>query len=239
MKAIRPLNMNAIYRDGVDTVVISRDWYCQLREIIMQTLWMDDPGGIFIKVPDWSIQALKQSDERLPRAPMSKVEQEAEHTAHVFAHAPSPLLNACRGMLADPTIMGEWLMAYNAEMKFMSLWNGAEDLGWHWDGPARASFFFLIYLNSNIGWKPDGGGELLVGIRDIGPNFLRVVPADVSLFATIKPEARVLVCCNNNNPRFVHKVNPLDSEGERIVLMIGFDLNPTMLGGSYVPTGDF
>jgi hypothetical protein len=239
MKTIRPLNINALYRDGVDTVFISRDWYCLLREIITQTTWVDDPDEIFIKVPSWSIKAAKQRDKLLHNAQLSKVEQEAEHAAHVLAHAPSDLLDACRGMLADPAIMGDWLRAYSAEIKFMSLWNGAEDLGWHWDGPARAGFFFLVYLNSKTGWKIDGGGDLQIGIRDIGPNFLKVSPADVSLFATIKPEARVLVCCDNNNPRFVHKVNPLDSEDERVVLMIGFDLNPTMLGDSYAPTGDF
>ncbi len=237
MKTIRPLNINAIYQDGFDSVFISRDWYSHLREIITRTPWVDDPGGIFIKVPSWSIPDPDKID--LMRPPLSKVEQEAEHNAHVLSHAPSVLLSACRDILSDPDIMGDWLMAYRAEMKFISLWNGAEDLGWHWDGPARAGFFFLIYLNSKMGWRPDGGGELGLGIRNIGPNFLRVVPGEVDLITTIKPESRTLVCCNNSNPRFVHRVNRLESEDERIVLMIGFDLSPTMLGDSYAPTGNF
>lgn len=226
MITIRPLDIGKLYQNGFDAINLNREWFMRLRGLIEATEWAPDPDGIYQSVPTWSL-SFKRSNH------VQKIEQEREHNALMLQHAPSELIAACESLLKAPEIMGDWLEAYAANMSFISLWNGAEDLDWHWDGPAQADFFFLIYLNKSMGWQDDGGGELLTGRRPLRSGYLRVNSDEVAHLATIKPASRTLVCCNNQNPSFVHKVKPLGSADERVVLMIGFHLIPTMRGQLY------
>lgn len=226
MITIRPIEIDQLYQNGFDAIGLSREWFMRLREQIDATSWAPDPDGIYQSVPTWSL-SFKRSEHA------HKIDQESEHNAQMLQNAPRTLIDACQDLLKAPEIMGDWLEAYTAKMSFISLWNGAEDLDWHWDGPAQADFFFLIYLNKSMGWQDDGGGELLTGRRPLRSGYLRVNSDEVAHLATIKPASRTLVCCNNQNPSFVHKVKPLGSADERVVLMIGFHLIPTMRGQLY------
>lgn len=232
MNTIRPLDIDKLYQDGFDAISLSREWFTRLRVLIDTTPWVPDPDGIYQAVPDWTL-AFQRTEHA------QKIDQETTHNALMLKHAPAPLIEACQEMIKSPEIMGDWLEAYQGDMSFISLWNGAEDLNWHWDGPAQADFFFLVYLNKHVGWPDNGGGELLTGKRTLRSGYLRVNEKDVTHLATIKPAARTLVCCNNQNPGFVHKVNPLREADERIVLMVGFRLIPTMRGKSHDTTAYF
>lgn len=223
MKEIRPIDLNAIYESGFDAILLSREHYQLLLELVQSQNWIDDPDGIFIKVPSWS-STFKKSQA------IEKIDQESEYNDWAMHNAPDNLLQSCRGLLESESIMGIWMEAYRAQMSFISLWNGAEDLDWHWDGPAQADFFFLIYLNRKTGWPEDGGGELIVGVRDVSSGYLKTNLSVVREAQRIRPASRTLVCVNNQNPRFVHKVLPLKNADERTVLMIGFNLIPTMSG---------
>jgi len=232
MKTIRPLDIEKLYQDGFDAISLNRYWFSRLRQLIEATTWADDPDGIYRAVPDWTLVFQRSQYDH-------KIDQEAAHNALMLQHAPAPLSAACLDLLSDPAIMGDWLEAYQAKMSFISLWNGAEDLNWHWDGPAQADFFFLIYLNRNMGWPARGGGELLTGRRPLRSGYLRVVDDQVVHLETIAPASRTLVCCNNQNPMFVLKVKPLIEADERIVLMVGFHLIPTMCGKPHDAITDF
>jgi hypothetical protein len=137
---------------------------------------------------------------------------------------PEHLITIARDLLTDPDLMGNWIIAHRPELQFISIWDGAEDLDWHWDGPAGADFFFLVYLNADAGWEPSQGGQLMVGTRSLEGNFMKVDGSTVQTLATYEPCSRTLVCCNNQSPQFVHKVIPLRHGQERTVFMVGFDM---------------
>ena len=232
MNTIRPLDIGKLYQDGFDAISLNREWFTRLRGLIDATEWVPDPDGIYQAVPAWTL-AFQRAEH------VHKIDQETAHNALMLDNAPPSLIEACHELLMSPAVMGDWLEAYQGGINFISLWNGAEDLNWHWDGPAQADFFFLIYLNKKPGWPENGGGELLTGKRVLRRGYLHVNEEDVIHFETIRPATRTLVCCNNQNPSFVHKVKPLREADERIVLMVGFRLIPTMRGQSHDTTADF
>lgn len=223
MKTVRPVNLNALYEFGFDCTLLPKPDYDSLMSIIGLTTWVPDREGIFISKPDWSPHHDELDD------PL-KVEQERKKNAYNLHRAPIPLIRAVESLLSSAAILGDLLRAYSTELSYVSLYNGAEDLDWHWDGPSQADFFMLLYLNNSKGWPVQGGGELMTGVRSIDSNYLHVEPKSVSMVQSITPSSRTLVVCNNQNPRFVHKVNPLNEAKERIVLMIGFNLIATMKG---------
>lgn len=225
MLITRPLDINAIYEQGYDAVLLNREWHERLMRHVNEVQWVDDDEQLFVSRPQWT-----KSDLSSRRIEGLKIDEEASRNAFLMHAAPSDIMESAEALLACRDVMGIWPQAYRAKMKFITMWNGAEDLDWHWDGPAQADFFFLIYLNRFAGWSNKMGGQLVTGIRDIDKEYLKVDKPSVRTLNVIDPISRTLVCCNNQNPRFVHKVVPLNEGKERIVLMIGFDLVPVMSG---------
>lgn len=213
----RMLNLDRLYSDGHDAIALPRAHYQNLQLIVQNLTWVADPGGAFARVPQFLAAAseVKAADQ---------FEQERLMNASSLSSCPQILADAISNLLGSPEVMGNWLLAHRAHPRFISVWDGAEDLDWHWDGPAGADFFFLIYLNSDMGWNDSEGGQLQVGRRSLEGNYLHVAATDVEYLGTYQPASRTLVCCNNQNPQFVHKVFPLTNGRERTVLMIGFDM---------------
>lgn len=225
MLIARPLNINTMYENGFDAVLLNRQWHDRLMKHVNAEQWVEDDEGLFLSRPAWTINPHSEK-----QAKKLKIDEETDRNDFLMRTAPPDLMASANALLECSDIMGIWQHAYQAKMKFLTMWNGAEDLDWHWDGPAQADFFFLIYLNRFSGWSDKMGGQLITGIRDIDRDYLKVDKSRVRTLSVIDPISRTLVCCNNQNPRFVHKVVPLDEGKERIVLMIGFDLVPIMKG---------
>lgn len=213
----RPLDIDLIYAHGYDCVLLPRNHYETFSGIVHSIKWTIDPEGVFNRIPLYLLESLNEKSE-------DKAEQEQKMNDLAMAACPSELIDSVQRLLCDESIMNNWLLPYRAKARFISLWDGAEDLDWHWDGPARADFFFLIYLNKGKGWSEGNGGILHMGKRNLDGNFLKVDAEAVEWMGEIMPSSRTIVCCNNQNPQFVHKVTPLSKGDERTVLMIGFDM---------------
>ena len=221
----RQLDIDAIYSQGFDAVALSRSHHLNLMAVLAEMRWIADSEGMFNAVPDWQ----KKDDINFSE----KAEKEKNSNAQSLLRAPIALRHAASGLISSQALMGSWLLAFDFELKFLSLWDGAEPLDWHWDGPANAAFFFLIYLNEKPGWEDDCGGQLLIGERGLSGNYLRTQDSPVLHKETIAPAQRTLVCCNNQNPRFVHKVMGLTGNQQRRVLMVGFDAIASLKGQRY------
>lgn len=213
----RPLSVDNIFSSGHDGIALQRGIYQNLLRIIHDLEWGDDPGLVYNRLPSFlsSLHLLNDDDK------FSK--EDALNEASLKA-CPLELSSAVSEILNDPQVMGNWLIAHTPKLRFVSVWDGAEDLDWHWDGPAGADFFFLIYLNQEPGWIGTEGGQLKVGRRSLEGNYLQVEASEVLELSSYEPASRTLVCCNNHNPQFVHKVVPLSTQRERTVLMVGFDM---------------
>lgn len=211
------LNYDQIMSQGHDGIVLPRSHYHDLLTLVQGLAWTSDPSGIFSRVPTiLSGQGMVIH--------VDQFEKERQINQSSLERCPEDLRKAIDRLLTEPNVMGNWLAAHTPAVRFISIWDGAEDLDWHWDGPAGADFFFLIYLNKSPGWKESDGGQLLAGRRSVSGNYLKVNSEDVQHLGTYAPASRSLICCNNQNPQFVHKVLPLSAPTERTVLMIGFDM---------------
>ncbi|MBI6882891.1 hypothetical protein [Pseudomonas putida] len=213
----RSLDLTRIYNSGHDAIALPRDHYELLKDCVQGLEWAPDPDGIYARIPSYTLANPSMVSE-------DKFKQESFLNSHSLITSPAPLRHRVEQLLSDERIMGNWLIAHTSVLRFISVWDGAEDLPWHWDGPSGADFFFLIYLNEKMGWNDENGGHLSTGRRDLAGNYLHVDSEEVEHLATMAPASRTLVCCNNQNPSFVHKVSPLSGNHERTVLMIGFDI---------------
>jgi hypothetical protein len=214
---VRKLDLDNIYSLGHDAVALPRGHYQALMGALDALEWQSDPDDVYARIPGFLADSarLKRSDKSQQERDMHQLAMDA---------CPSAVLMAAQALLSDREVMGEWVIAHQPELRFISIWDGAEDLDWHWDGPAGADFFFLMYLNREPGWPIGEGGQLMVGKRSLDGNYMQVDTDAVQHLATFDPCTRTLICCNNQNPQFVHKVVPLHSGQERIVFMIGFDM---------------
>lgn len=213
----RALNLDQIMLEGHDGIALPRPHYQALLNMIQGLEWAPDPDGVFARIPTF-LSHVQDSPS------VDQFEKERRLNEQSLVECPADLLAAVESLLRDPIVMGNWLIGHQPRLSFISVWDGAEALDWHWDGPAGADFFFLIYLNNTPGWTEAWGGQLLIGRRKLDGNYLKVDGDQVDYLATYAPATRSMICCNNQNPQFVHKVIPLSTAQERTVLMIGFDM---------------
>lgn len=214
---VRKLDLDSIYNQGHDAVALPRSHYTRLMDALQTLEWSVDTSGSFNRIPSYLLPSARlKADE--------KADQEAMMKRSAMNACPVYLVDAANALITDPELMGNWIIPHRPELQFISIWDGAEDLDWHWDGPAGADFFFLIYLNAEGGWEQSRGGQLMVGTRSLEGNFMKVDASTVTALATYEPSSRTLVCCNNQSPQFVHKVLPLTNGHERTVFMVAFNM---------------
>ena len=127
------IDMQRLFAEGASPFLVSRQHYAVLQALINQEQWVDDPGGVYRKVPAWA--ALD------PPAIADKAEREQAIKDMLESAAPAGYRDAINAMMADTGLLGALQQAWRFHCRSVHLWNGAEDLPWHWDGPDQAQCF--------------------------------------------------------------------------------------------------
>lgn len=93
----------------------------------------------------------------------------------------------------------------------LSIWDGVEDLSWHWDGYDAGDFILMSYFSPYDEWPSDWQGMLTTGTRRLDGDWLGF-SKDSQVYAheVIYPEHCRFVLLNNQNPKFVHRTTLLD-----------------------------
>lgn len=111
------------------------------------------------------------------------------------------------------------------EITGIAIWNGVEELGWHWDGYDAGDYVLLCYLSRNAEWRESQGGGLSLGTRILDNDWLGYAESNVTLHETIKPNHGQIVLINNQNPKFVHMTTKLaNSKMNRYTLSVSIAL---------------
>lgn len=197
---------------------VPEECYTEIESLLQAEQWIADPSGIYREIPAWA--------QATPLEGVNQEAREADLRAQLDARTPRPYSVAVERLMRS--VLGEdW--ACDARGRAMAansihVWNGAENLGWHWDGPEKSAFFLLMYFTDDAQWPPERGGQLLVGRRELYkgcPDF----PSDeeVEVWCNVPPARRMAVLCSNKSPMFVHKVEPLIAGVNRKVLLATLD----------------
>ena len=112
--------------------------------------WIDHP--VYKEVPDWSINKggeAQNQDQKYLRG------KEQEINKQSLAIVPPAYQTVIEELLKEDYYSSwfETVCGYQQKIKFIDVWNGSDDLKWHWDGVEDHDMGFLIYFTEQHQWN--------------------------------------------------------------------------------------
>lgn len=209
------MNVNKFYKDGYDEWEMPPHLKAMIWGQLLSENWIDHP--VYKAIPDWSInqggeaQLYRQKYERRDEQEINK--ESLKRIPETYRMVMEELFNE--------GYYHEWfqnICGYKYELKFIDVWNGSDDLGWHWDGVEDHDIGFLIYFTEEHEWKEEWQSYLTLGERDWPEE-------NIELKHTAYPANGKIILLNNMNPRFVHSVAKLTNDNvNRYTINAGFSL---------------
>jgi len=207
------LNLEKLYSQGCAPFLASTQHADRLIELMRKDSWQEDPSGMYRRLPTWH-PVLDDDPDMLQR--------EKTMIQAMKKQAPPEYAQTIEAMLNCPSVIGNLMVFGGFQVDFVHCWEGAEDLDWHWDGVAQSPFFLMFYGNDDREWMPEWGGSFSFGEKNLllQPNWL-VDSRNVKIHGEVFPVYGQAILCWNQNPRFVHKVTPLNTQKARWTLTAG------------------
>lgn len=213
------MNVNQFYKDGYDEWQMPPHLTAMVWGQLLCENWIDHP--VYKGVPDWSINKGGEAQENHKRYERRDEQEVNEKSLQLIPETYRIVIDE----LFNEGYYSEWFQntcGYNHKLKFIDVWNGSDDLGWHWDGVEDHDIGFLIYFTEEQIWKEEWKSYLQIGERD-WPGWLPEESLDVK--HTAYPMNGKVILLNNMNPRFVHSVAKLTNNNvNRYTMNVGISL---------------
>lgn len=214
---IRPISIDQLFEEGYSIGRLSTHYRLRLENLLKSVNWIKG-HPIYDQIPDWfdgvDLNKYDSTNHILNQRLKRKLFN--DHVPRDFASFTDEIINFSGIMKGLNDI-------YRYRTAFLDLWEGAENLPWHWDGGDPATFLMLIYFSNEKEWTSEDGGVLEVGKRSVDNKQFMIDYSDVRKLNAIIPVSGTVLIINNRDPRFVHQVTPVINKRHRIVLTAGFD----------------
>lgn len=210
------LNVNKFYKQGYDEWTLPEELKTILWGAIYTEEWNEH--SVYKNIPSWSINTDITTPPKQDRE--YNREYEKAKSASSLDVVPQVYIDSIK-KLFDNSYYSKWFRdtcGFDYELRFIDLWNGSDELAYHWDGVEDHDLGFLIYLTDEPNWKQEYGSVLKIAERDW--------PTEtVYNENSIIPSNGKIILLNNMNPRFVHSVGKLkDNTKNRYTINVGISV---------------
>jgi hypothetical protein len=165
---------------------------------IYATNWVKDQGeAVYKSVPDWYYSNVSydvgfRGSDRKSFERRSGVD---------FLNQAPQSLKAAADLIAQSQDLSFFKRYYDSyDLMYIDLWNGSEEIPYHFDTINGADTLVLIYLTEELVWSKEWGGQISLQkkIKDV-----------ILAEEEIDPISETMVVVNNANPLVKHKVTAL------------------------------
>tara|TARA_R110000796_G_scaffold59408_4_gene137070 strand:- start:261 stop:899 length:639 start_codon:yes stop_codon:yes gene_type:complete len=194
------MNINKFYKDGYDEWQMPPHLSAMIWGQLLCENWIDHP--VYKEIPDWSINKGGEAQNQDQKYLRGKEQEINEQSLSVVP----PTYQTVIEELLKEDYYSEWfetVCGYQQKIKFIDVWNGSDDLKWHWDGVEDHDMGFLIYFTEEHQWNEEWKSYLQIGEREWPNN------DEIDIKHTAYPSNGKIILLNNMNPRFVHSVAKL------------------------------
>jgi hypothetical protein len=164
---------------------------------IATTNWVPDTvDNIYKQIPDWYKSNIDIKDiNGTNRAECERIIGE-----HITKLAPESLIDIGNSLVDTEPFMLFKKYFKQHQLKFLDMWNGSEEIPYHFDTINGCDTLVLIYLTDQTTWNKDWGGT--ISMKKEVENF-------VIFEQEILPNNGTMLVINNANPLVYHRVAAL------------------------------
>lgn len=167
----------------------------QLWNEIYSTDWEVDVDKVYKEKPVWYTAKKDLIQNRNIQNIL-----ERNYGNEIREKVPNSLINIAQDLIQSQQF--DFIRQYKdtASVKYLHLWNGAEDIPYHIDTIDGSDTLVFVYLTDCMNWKKEYGGSI---------SFCKEIDDTVLYEQTVYPNNGTMVIVNNSNPLIKHKVERL------------------------------
>ena len=184
---------NGFFRTGVDEITKKLLW-----NEIHSTEWVNDSvDNIYKQIPTWYKSCFSSF---INPDGSNRAEYERIIGQDILNNTPKSLVTLANQLLETPSF--EFFKRYykSHELKSIDLWNGSEEINYHYDTINGCDTLVLIYLTEELDWNQDWGGTI---------SMKKQVGDKVYFEKQFSPTNGSMMVINNANPLVFHKVKAM------------------------------
>lgn len=191
------MNETLYYEQGYFCSTLDEDVLRLLWNEIYSTEWKpDDVEFIYKEIPVWYQSSKKYS---INADGSNRSDFERLIGEDIFLKTPKSLIEIGYNILNLPQFNFFKKYYKTPKLKYIDLWNGSENIPYHFDTINGCDTLVLIYLTENI-WHSEWGGAI---------SFKKEVDGKIIYEEKILPNNGTMLIINNANPLVFHKVENL------------------------------
>lgn len=186
------------YDKGYFVTTLPKHIHAMLWNEIYSTNWVgDDSENIYKQIPDWYEN---KTPYTVNSTGSNRPVYERKVGKDVFENTPQSLKDIANetAKIADLDFFNRYYE--QAELKYIDMWNGSEEIPYHFDTINGTDMLLLIYLTEQDFWIPEWGGQISVK-KQVGDNIIHE--------EEFNPDNGRMLVINNANPLIKHRVRAL------------------------------
>lgn len=194
------MNETLYYDQGYFCSTIDKNIETILWNEIYSTDWkQDDVEHIYKEIPVWYEASKKYN---LQEDGSNRADYERLIGEDIFSKTPKTLIDVGYSLLQTPQF--DFFKKYykTPQLKYIDLWNGSEDIPYHFDTINGCDTLVLIYLTDQP-WDADWGGSITMK---------KQVDSNILYENKVLPNNATMLVVNNANPLVFHKVEKLKNK---------------------------
>lgn len=197
MEKIELTNEQKYYHYGFFETSLAPLYKAMLWNEIYSTNWVaDQKENLYKEIPSWYIP-----NEQYIITGQNRSVIERKVGKYLLSKTPISLIEAGNDLIKECNCLNFFKRYYkDFEVQYVDLWNGAEEIDFHFDTINGSDTLILIYLTDQSNWNKEWGGQISLK-KQVGDMILIEQEFDPI-------DGRMLVI-NNANPLVMHKVTKM------------------------------
>jgi len=188
------------YEHGFFKTNVDEDIKKLLWNEVYNTEWVNDSiDGVYKKIPSWYKSSKKY---KLNTDGSNRMSFERSIGKDILQNTPQSLMHIGLDLIESNPFIFFKTYYKKAELQYIDLWNGSEEIPYHFDTINGSDTLVLIYLTEEELWKSEWGGSIFLKKQVNG-----VCHHEVEIF----PNNGTMLVINNANPLVMHKVKKMQN----------------------------
>ena len=193
------IDLEDYFEKGYHVTKLPEEFVTRLWRFIYTTEWIEH-GREYKQVPSWSPEEVTEFTHNHDTAQAGVERYYGRKLAEL---APMEIKKIGQDLIELPYFDNLRYFKPTAKLKHLQLWNGAEEIPFHYDTIDSTDTLIFVYMTEEPQWEEDWGGTI---------TFRKELKSGIQYEHTVFPNNATMVVVNNSNPLFTHKVTELKNQ---------------------------
>lgn len=184
---------NGFFKTDVDDKIKKLLW-----NEVYNTQWVcDNIDDVYKQIPSW-YKSNKKYNKKSDGS--DRLQFERNIGSDILKNTPESLTDIGIELIQSSPFMFFKTYHESAELRYVDMWNGSEEIPYHYDTINGADTLVLIYLTEEDNWQKHWGGSIFLKKQSFGKTVIE---------ERFEPYNGMMLVINNANPLVLHKVKAL------------------------------